>query len=251
LRKIIKSANSDATQAFRLHYFPAIPAEGAGAPTVACGGGAFRNLQAADASLPLGQAAPRGETDLQAEKDAGARLADIERQAYQEGFARGERDARAAGQRQLEPVLAGLQQLLGSLDAGRQKLRREAEQEIVALALAVARKIVGQELRTNETALARIVREAIGRTGVAGPIRVRLHPDDLQRMQSAHEGIAALPADGGQVHFEADSAISGGGCLVETEWGQIDARVEEQFRVIEEAFRAEMMPSGEREAERP
>ena len=45
--------------------------------------------------------------------------------------------------------------------------------------------------------------------------------------------------------FEADPAVEGGGCLVETDFGQIDARVGAQFQAIEEAFRAALMPSAE------
>jgi flagellar assembly protein FliH len=244
LRKIIKSANSDAAQAFRLHYFPSIPAGKACAGAAGGAGGGLRSLQADGEPSPAARPSPEGAMAVPEGAEPGARMADIERQAYREGLARGERDAREAFQQELAPVLAGLQQMLGSLDGCRQKLRRDAEQEVVALAMAVARKIVGHELQTSDQALAGIVREALGRTGVAGAIRVRLHPDDLQRMRAAHEGIAAVVADAGQVHFEADASLTGGGCLVETELGQIDARVEEQLRVIEEAFRAEMMPSG-------
>jgi flagellar biosynthesis/type III secretory pathway protein FliH len=42
------------------------------------------------------------------------------------------------------------------------------------------------------------------------------------------------------VHFEEDSGIDCGGCYIHTEYGEIDGRIEEQLRNIEEAFRAEM-----------
>lgn len=237
MRKIIKSADSDAAQAFRLHYFPNIPVGAAGVPEAGGAGGAFRTLVPAAPETLSAEASPAGASPVSP--------AEIERQAYREGFARGERDGRAAAARQVEPVLAGLQQLVESLEAGRQKLRREAEQEVVALALAVARKVVGQALASDAAALAGIVREAVGRTEASGSIQVRMHPDDLQRLREAHAGAAALLAGTEHVRFEADPAVEGGGCLVETDFGQIDARVATQFQAIEEAFRAALMPSAE------
>jgi flagellar biosynthesis/type III secretory pathway protein FliH len=41
------------------------------------------------------------------------------------------------------------------------------------------------------------------------------------------------------VRFEADDHIRAGGCLIESDRGDVDARIEQRFRVVEEAFRAQ------------
>jgi flagellar biosynthesis/type III secretory pathway protein FliH len=45
------------------------------------------------------------------------------------------------------------------------------------------------------------------------------------------------------VTFQPEETISRGGCVIETNMGTIDARLEKQFRVIEEMFQAEMLKS--------
>jgi flagellar biosynthesis/type III secretory pathway protein FliH len=41
------------------------------------------------------------------------------------------------------------------------------------------------------------------------------------------------------VRFEADASLSVGDCFIESEAGDIDARVEHRFRIVEEALQAE------------
>jgi flagellar biosynthesis/type III secretory pathway protein FliH len=41
------------------------------------------------------------------------------------------------------------------------------------------------------------------------------------------------------VHLEAEDSIQSGGCLIETDRGDIDARIEKQFEAIEEAFQTQ------------
>ncbi len=41
------------------------------------------------------------------------------------------------------------------------------------------------------------------------------------------------------ITFKADASITGGGCLIETKMGEIDARIDRQFKVIEELFDSE------------
>ncbi len=106
--------------------------------------------------------------------------------------------------------------------------------------------MVHRELKADPEALAGIVREALGRVESTGRIAIRMNPDDLSRLSRIQPGILAQFTDSGLTAFVADAAISPGGCLVETEAGEIDARLEQQFRVVEEAFRAELTGGGER-----
>jgi hypothetical protein len=51
--------------------------------------------------------------------------------------------------------------------------------------------------------------------------------------------LSGLP-EAGRAAFEADAEIARGGCLIETDGGEVDARIERQFQVVEEAFRVEL-----------
>ena len=41
------------------------------------------------------------------------------------------------------------------------------------------------------------------------------------------------------IRFEAEASIQSGGCLIETDMGDLDARIEKQFQAIEESFQTQ------------
>ena len=44
----------------------------------------------------------------------------------------------------------------------------------------------------------------------------------------------------GNISFEADETILTGGCLIETNSGDIDARIDKQIEAVDEAFKSEL-----------
>ncbi len=243
MRKIIKNSNANQVNTFRLHYFPNIPArEERSAPPAGSG-------TASDAGpdqSPNGQLKPgvgRAVQGLEPAGDEREKLASIAKQAYAEGFAQGEQDAKALSEKQIEPLVATLANVIAELTDTRRKLRHQIESEVVALALQVSRKVVGQALQTNPELVAGIVNAALAHVDDPEKICIRLNPADIKHLQ-ATAGSDLLEANADRIHFEEDSGIDAGGCLVQTEYGEIDARLDKQFQAIEEAFRIEAMGLG-------
>ena len=110
---------------------------------------------------------------------------------------------------------------------------------MVRLALEVARKIVGREVRTDVETVAGIVRDAVNRVEHAEQITIRMNPADMQRLAELKPRLLDELAEAGRTRFEADASITSGGCRVESDSGDIDARLEQRFKVVEEAFQAE------------
>jgi flagellar assembly protein FliH len=172
---------------------------------------------------------------------------DIEQAAYCRGFSDGEKSGYEQGERagseaaagRLEPLLASLNQMLVELEAVQRRESRHFEKELVDLALAVARKIVGREVSVNPETVAGLLRDGLQRLEHAGSLTFRVNPEDLQRLADLQSRLLAGLADPARVRFEADPAISAGGCFIESEAGDIDARLERRFQVVEDAFRAE------------
>jgi flagellar assembly protein FliH len=139
----------------------------------------------------------------------------------------------------LDSLLTGIHKLIGELGDLHRKTCRDVESDLVQLALAVARKIVGREVSIGPEAVTRIIRQALDRVEHSGRIIIKLNPADLDLLADIKpKCLSGLP-EAGRAAFEADASISRGGCLVETDGGEVDARIEHQFKVVEEAFRAE------------
>lgn len=173
---------------------------------------------------------------------------DLEQEAYcrgfsdgeKSGFAQGERAATDAARGRLDLLLESLRHLLAELEGLQRSACRDLEKELVHLAIGVARKIVGREVQANAETVAGIVREALSRVEHAERITIRMNPGDLDGLAELKPGILDSLADPGRVHFEADGSISSGGCRIESDSGDIDARLEQRFKVVEDAFRTEL-----------
>lgn len=232
LRKIIKSSNTEEVNTFQLHYFPNIPAQRRGDEA--------EIAQAGAVETPAGQhPASRGVPVAPGDPDREQRQA-AERRAYEEGFAQGEKDGRVAAERQSGPLLTALETLLGELDGIRNRIRQHLETEVVELALQVARKVIRHELTVSNDAILCVVKEAMGNMEDPGRIAIRLNPEDLKRIRGAGEQFECVMENRDSLVFEEDPGIECGGCYIQTEFGDIDARIQEQLRAVEEAFRAEL-----------
>jgi flagellar assembly protein FliH len=182
--------------------------------------------------------------------DSGTNLPvqDAEQQAYCRGFGDGERKGHELGEQaglesamqKLEPLLTGGRKLIGELGDLHRQACRDVEADLVQLALAVARKIVDREVSLGPEAVTRIIRQALSRVEHAGRIVIKLNPTDLELLADIKPRLLSGLPEGGRAAFEADEGIARGGCLIETDVGEVDARIERQFQVVEETFRAEL-----------
>ncbi|MFO7707980.1 MAG: FliH/SctL family protein [Desulfobacterales bacterium] len=190
-------------------------------------------------------AAPRG---MQRAGMPEGGIEDLEHQAYcrgfddgaRSGYAQGEKAGSEAVRQRLEHGLNTCDAMLQELENLRRKFQAEIETELVQLALAVARKIVNRELGIAPETVTATVRQALDRVEHADRITIRLNPEDLKLLSEISPTLMAGRPDAGRAVLEADEGMTRGGCLIETDSGEVDARIERQFQVIEEAFRAEL-----------
>jgi len=151
-------------------------------------------------------------------------------EGLKEGLKTGEEYAAA----RIEEMTGRYTDTLAEIAVFKDTLRAEAEEEIVRLALAVAKKIVHREINADPTIIHTLVRVALERVSGKSAVVVRLSTPDYEYMTRKREDLSLIT--GREIHFESDSAISQGSCVIQTETGDVDARIEEEFNEIESAF---------------
>jgi flagellar assembly protein FliH len=162
---------------------------------------------------------------------AEAQAAEIERQALERGLREAEAAMNAEVNRAVADLRDQLARSLGELAELRKTLAAEAERELVRLALEIARKVVRREVAVDPDIPLTLARVALARVHRAAAA-VRLHPDDFEYVTSRREELRP----GGMIEIVADPAVGRGGCVVVSERGDIDARLDEQFANIERGF---------------
>lgn len=173
--------------------------------------------------------------------DQPSHLGALEREAFAKGYAQGERAGHEAGAKRAEATLRRLTLTLEELSRLRKSVIRETEQQMVQLALTLARRVVKREVTLDPDLVGAMAHVALDRLGQDSPATIRLNPDDYAAVVASRgEGWA-----GSHVTVVADAAIARGGCLVESDFGMVDASVDAQ---IDELSRALL---GDRPAEEP
>ena len=158
----------------------------------------------------------------------------IEREAYEKGFAQGEKDGLELGQKRLESILDSFRKILEEMARLRQNLYHSHESDMVRLVFALTRKILRQDLPLPEGWVRETVKAAFQQ--ILGPRKVilRLNPKDHQYLLAHPEGLPFHPGgeEEGEVRVIADPSITRGGCYLETPFDQIDATLETQAEIL-------------------
>ena len=163
---------------------------------------------------------------------ARTRAEEIEREAYEKGFAQGEKAGRQLGEQKLEINIRSVQQLLTQLGELREKVFEQEQEGLIGLALMVAEKVIHGELQSNEDVILNIAREVLSRTLQGEQMVIRLNPKDVQTFNERGQDLAEIKERFAHLRVQSDAQISRGGCIVTTAEGEIDASVENQLRMI-------------------
>jgi type III secretion protein L len=171
--------------------------------------------------------------------EAEAFAAEIRRQALEETASLRERAYREG----MEKSLAEFEQnLLEALEI-RERVWRETERDLLRLAIRLAEKIIGREITNDKKTITDIVAAALQNARQQEKLTVRVNPSDLSLIEEEREKF--LPSGRARfIDFVADPRVPSGGCLIESEVGTIDARLETQLRVLERALLAQSEGEG-------
>ena len=177
----------------------------------------------------------------------GDRISQIEREAYEKGFNQGQKDGLALGKKRLEETARRLESLIESLGRLKGELYLEAEEEILKLSMAIARKVVQRELAQDEDAVLRTIRKAVEFLNERTNVKILVNPADMRKVEEALPEIR-----GGKkidkIELAEDPAIGRGGCILETGFGTINGTVEDQLAAIKEELEDELGSNGHGDA---
>lgn len=162
----------------------------------------------------------------------------IRRDAEMAGRATADEAARKAleetmGQ-QLDTLFTAIEQIVVQLDAAKADWLRRWETSAVAVAAAIAQRIIRRELEHHPEISLEWIREALRLAAGGGEIVLRLNPTDRENLGQQVERVAQAVAQLAPSQIVADPAVTPGGCVVESRFGRVDQQIEAQLARIEE-----------------
>jgi flagellar assembly protein FliH len=143
------------------------------------------------------------------------------------------RDARSAAEAEMNEHVGALREKLADTVARLSELAsslpKQMEQDAVGLAIEIAKKIVGHEVSVDHEVVTMVAKNALSKLHSRTLATIHLNFDDLAYVQAHRDKLNFH----GSLEFVEDNSITPGGCLIHTESGDVDGRIESQFDEIQ------------------
>ena len=235
--RIIRASSADPKNIGSFKFASANPGDRPPAPTVLPGGLAFDIVRSARPSFgaPADFAAVQQESELLV-LQAREKVSEIEKEAYEIGFAQGQKAGLEVGEKMVETLLKQYSVSIEELNKLRKEVFSSSERQVIRLALEIAKKIVKREVAIDDELILTLVKVALDRVADQALITIRVNPKDYHAIEHHHASRPDAGALNETVKLIEDPLIGRGGCVIETDGGTIDARIEEQLREIEKGF---------------
>lgn len=158
----------------------------------------------------------------------------IKDDAKQDGFRQGHDEGYSAGESEIGRLVERLRKMVEALMLRREEILKETEQQIVELVILMTRKVVKIISETQKTAIMSNVLAALKKVKSRGNVILHVNLEDLKlATANADEFIKRVENIQGITVVE-DSTVEKGGCVVETDFGAVDARISSQLSELEE-----------------
>ncbi|MCX5750696.1 MAG: FliH/SctL family protein [Candidatus Saganbacteria bacterium] len=157
----------------------------------------------------------------------------IRDKAHGDGLEEGKIEGRAELAARIEEALDTINQAVKE----REKIIRDAEAEILRLAIKIAEQIIRSEVSLHRDVCLNIVAEAIQKVSDREQMILRVSREDVEQLKRHKDRLAGLVDGVKSFSILEDSNIEPGGCMIETNLGFVDARISTKLAAIEEAFK--------------
>ena len=151
-------------------------------------------------------------------------------EAYLRGMHEGREQGEQGERARLRGAMMAAESALDDVRAGETRWLANIEENIAAIAIAVAQQIVGREVATSSDMVLTIVTRAVQEFGLDQALSIRLNPGDLESLQSVERSASEDPTStvttGREVRWLSDARIEPGGCVVEGRERIVDGRVD-------------------------
>ncbi len=151
---------------------------------------------------------------------------------YKKGYEDGYTKGKQAGLTETSAALNMIQQVIDQLKNYHVQILSDSQKDVAQMAIAVAEKVLHKEIMTDPNTVLSVVKNAVSKVSFKKQFTVHVNPLDLEVLKSAGDQIKALLDGYESLKFKASPQVEPGGCVVQTESGTVDARVDRQFAEI-------------------
>lgn len=167
----------------------------------------------------------------------------IRQQAYEEGYRAGHDEGFSAGEKAWDERMAEARQLIADAHEAKQAIINEAEPFLVRLSTDIAEKVIARKIKWDRSVIADMVKRALAQCDQAGTVTVLVKPEHFSLVHDARQEFREHLDDEVELRIIPDHTLEDDGCIIRTQHGSVDARIEVQLNEIRNTL-AEMAKEG-------
>ncbi|MGL4523574.1 MAG: FliH/SctL family protein, partial [Bacilli bacterium] len=156
--------------------------------------------------------------------------AQVEHEAFAEGFQKGEADA----QHQYDSLLAEAQQFVEIARQNYDAYLSDAKEDVFEMSILIAEKVLHTTLENNHEMLNPLIEEGIERCQNKGNIRLSVNPVLYPTVSEWLPALQQLIRNDARISVYPTPNTPIGECSLETDYGKLDVSVEVQLAQIKE-----------------
>ena len=161
-----------------------------------------------------------------AKKQVNEIKSNAKKEGYDTGFEEGFKKGKDAAKEEFSPFLNTTQCLIEELSGFRKEMYEKVEREMMEMVITLTKKIIHFELSTRESAVQDMIRLAVQSVLNRESMVIKIHPTDKEYAESFRPELLHIFSEIKNIDFVTNSGITRGGCVIETNFGVIDARIE-------------------------
>ena len=165
------------------------------------------------------------------EEDFKTKIARLEREAYEKGFAQGQKDGLDLEKSKMAEMGRQYEALFSELRDLKINIFNDSEGEMLRLVELIVKKIIGEEIKTGEPIIKHSIKSAAKFLTDKRKVRIIINPDDMEEVKKMLPDLARL-TKGGHFQLTEDLSVSKGGCILETGFGRVNATIDDQLDEI-------------------
>ena len=168
------------------------------------------------------------------EASAASKVEAAEREAAKKGREEGREEGYKEGQAEVERLVGRLHVILDRAMDKRAEILAETETQVVELVLLVAKKVVKVISENQKSVVVQNIQQALRKLKTKSDVIVRVNIADLQLATEHVKDFVAMAENAKKLQIVEDGTVDRGGCVIETDFGEIDARIASQLSELEE-----------------
>jgi len=186
-----------------------------------------------DANDKLEAAEEKFKQAEQAIEDAKVKGVEIEKQAHEKGLQEGRTEGKEEIKSQASLIIEGIENVLKEITAYKDDFPKIYEREVIGLIKEISKKVVHVEARVDERVILKNIYQAFDILSDRVGVKLNINPDDLDFVNENRPEFFSNVKGLQSISIEADADVERGGCFIETEFGNVDARIQTQLERVE------------------